>query len=178
MAQTNNFIFKGLQIVAWIIFVGLSIEAAALLVNFFFSIYKPELVKNLYQKLDLSELYQRSKWVYFGVYSFILFIAVFKAHLFYIVIKLVHKLDLAKPFSQFVSEKISELSYYTLSIGIISYVAREVTRNMQHHGFEIDNLSRFWADSQAFILMAAILYVIAAIFKKGIELQNENDLTV
>lgn len=178
MAQTNNFIFKGLQIVAWIIFVGLSIEAAALLVNFFFSIYKPELVKNLYQKLDLSELYQRSKWVYFGIYSFILFIAVLKAHLFYIVIKLVHKLDLAKPFSQFVSEKISQLSYYTLSIGIISYVAREVTRNMQHHGFEIDNLSRFWADSQAFILMAAILYVIAAIFKKGIELQNENDLTV
>lgn len=178
MAQTNNFIFKGLQIVAWVIFVGLSIEAAALLVNFFFSIYKPELVKNLYQKLDLSELYQRSKWVYFGVYSFILFIAVLKAHLFYIVIKLVHKLDLAKPFSQFVSEKISQLSYYTLSIGIISYVAREVTRNMQHHGFVIDNLSRFWADSQAFILMAAILYVIAAIFKKGIELQNENDLTV
>jgi hypothetical protein len=178
MAQTNNFIFKALQIIAWVIFVGLSIEAAALLVNFFFSIYKPELVKNLYEKLDLSELYQRSTWVYFGVYSFILFIAVLKAHLFYIVIRLVHKLDLAKPFSQFVSEKISQLSYYTLSIGIISYVAREVTRNMQHHGFDINNLSRFWADSQAFILMAAILYVIAAIFKKGIELQNENDLTV
>lgn len=178
MAHTNNLIFKGLQIVAWLIFVGLCIEAGALLVNFCFSIYKPEIVKNLYQKLDLSELYQRSKWVYFGVYSFILFISFLKAHLFYIVIKLVHKLDLAKPFSQFVSEKISQISYYTLSIGIISYIARGVTRNMQHHGFDIDNLNRFWADSQAFILMAAILYVIAAIFKKGIELQNENDLTV
>ena len=178
MAHTNNLIFKGLQIVAWLIFVGLCIEAGALLVNFCFSIYKPEIVKNLYQKLDLSELYQRSKWVYFGVYSFILFISFLKAHLFYIVIKLVHKLDLAKPFSQFVSEKISQISYYTLSIGIISYIAKGVTRNMQHHGFDIDNLNRFWADSQAFILMAAILYVIAAIFKKGIELQNENDLTV
>ncbi len=47
-----------------------------------------------------------------------------------------------------------------------------------HRGYEIDQLDQFWVDSQAFILMAAIVYVIATIFKKGIELQNENDLTV
>jgi Protein of unknown function (DUF2975) len=178
MSKSNNYVFKGLQIVAWIIFVGLSIEAGGLLVNFIVSIYKPEFVKNLYQKLDLSELYNHSQWVYFGIYSFILFIAVLKAHLFYIVIRLLHKLDLEKPFSHFVSEKISQISYYTLSIGIISYIAREVSRNMQHHGFDIDKLNQFWADSQAFILMAAVVYVIATIFKRGIEIQSENELTV
>jgi len=26
--------------------------------------------------------------------------------------------------------------------------------------------------------MAAVIYIIAAIFKKGVEIQNENDLTV
>ncbi|HOZ77252.1 MAG TPA: DUF2975 domain-containing protein [Ferruginibacter sp.] len=178
MSKSNNLVFKGLQIVAWIIFVGLSIEAGGLLVNFVVSIYKPEFVKNLYQKLDLSELYHRNHWVYFGIYSFILFISFLKAHLFYIVIKLVHKLDLEKPFSHFVSEKISQISYYTLSIGIISYIAREVSRNMQHHGLDFDNLDPFWADSQAFILMAAVVYVIATIFKRGIEIQSENELTV
>jgi len=178
MSTSNNFVFKGLQVVAWIIFVGLCIEAGGLLVNFIVSIYNPAFVKNLYQKLDLSELYNHSQWVYFGIYSFILFIAFLKAHLFYILIKLLHKLDLARPFSPFVSEKISQISYYTLSIGIISYIAREVARNMQHHGFDIDKLNQFWADSQAFILMAAVVYVIATIFKRGIEIQSENELTV
>ncbi|HCM77099.1 MAG TPA: DUF2975 domain-containing protein, partial [Cytophagales bacterium] len=44
MSKTNNFIFTGLKIVAWIIFVGLCIEAGGLIVNFFFSLYKPEFV--------------------------------------------------------------------------------------------------------------------------------------
>ena len=44
---------------------------------------------------------------------------------------------------------------------------------MQHHGYVIDNLNQFWADSQAFILMAAVIYVIAIIFSKGVEYQEE-----
>jgi hypothetical protein len=45
-------------------------------------------------------------------------------------------------------------------------------------GFNIDKLDQFWTDSQAFILMAAVIYIIATIIKRGIEIQNENDLTV
>lgn len=178
MTKTNNFIFIVLSIVAWIIFVGLCIEAGGLLVNFFISLYKPEFVKNLYQKLDLSEMYNFSKMAFFSMYSFILGIAILKAYLFYIVIRLIHKLDLAKPFSSYVSKQIAHISYFTLSIGIISYIARESAKNLMHRGFEIDQLNRFWVDGQAFILMAAVVYVIATIFKKGVELQNENDLTV
>jgi len=178
MSKSNNLVFKGLYIVAWVIFVGLSIEAGGLIVNFVFSIYKPEFVPNLYQKLDLSELYKSSKWVFFGIYSFILFISILKAHLFYVVIRLLGKLNLSKPFNSFVSEQITQISYYTFSIGILSYIARQTAKNVQHHGFAIDNLNEFWADSQAFILMAAVIYVIATIFKKGVEIQNENDLTV
>jgi hypothetical protein len=178
MAKRDNYVFLGLQIVAWIIFVALCIEAGALVVNFIFSLFKPEIVKNLYQKLDLSQIYNVNRWVYFGLYSFILFIALLKAYLFYIVIKLLSKLDLAKPFNSFVSGHITTISYITVSIGIISYVAREVTRGLAHHGFDIAPLNPFWADSRAYILMAAVLYVIATIFARGVELQNENDLTV
>jgi len=79
MSSTNNFIFKGLTVIAWIIFVGLCIEAGALLFNFIYSLFKPEVVKNLYQKLDLSEMYKRSELIYFGMYGFILCIAFLKA---------------------------------------------------------------------------------------------------
>jgi len=178
MTKTNQIVFKGLMIVAWIIFVGLCIEAGGLIVNFIFSLYNPEFVQNLYQKLDLSEMYEQSKWAFFGMYSFILIISILKALLFYVVIRLVTKINLSKPFNSYVSRQISLISYYTLSIGLLSYLARQTAKNLQHHGYVIDTLNQFWADSQAFILMAAVIYVIAAIFSKGVEIQNENDLTV
>lgn len=178
MSKRNNFVFKSLHVVAWIIFVGLCIEAGGLIVNFVFSLWKPEFVLNLYQKLDLSQMYALNKWAYFSMYSFILVISVLKAYLFYMVIRLISKLDLLKPFNNFVASQISKMSYYTLSIGLISYLARETAKNLQQHGFEIDILNQFWADSQAFILMAAVIYVISTIISRGVEIQNEIDLTV
>ena len=94
MLKETNFVFKALHVVAWIIFVGLCIEAGAMIVNFVYSLFKPEVVGNLYQKLDLTGLYQQNKWAYFGSYSFAISISVMKAILFYIVIELLSKLDL------------------------------------------------------------------------------------
>ncbi|OFX27572.1 MAG: hypothetical protein A2041_11895 [Bacteroidetes bacterium GWA2_31_9b] len=176
--KTNNFVFIGLTIVSWVIFVGLCIEACGLIVNFIFSLYKPEFVQNLYQKLDLNEMYESSKLVFFGVYGFILSISILKAALFYIVIVLVTKINLSKPFNNFVSRQIYKISYYTLSIGLLSFIARQLVKNLQHYGFIIDKLNQFWADSQAFILMAAVIYVIATIFSKGVEYQEELEETV
>ena len=178
MSKRNNLVFKGLHIVAWVIFVGLCIEAGGLIVNFIFSQFKPEFVQNLYQPLDLTEMFKDSKWAFFGIYSFILSISILKAFLFYIVIRLMHKMDLTKPFNTFVSDQLLQISYYTLAIGLFSFIARQIAKNLMHHGFVTDSLNQFWADSQAFILMGAVVYIIATIFKKGVDIQNENDLTV
>lgn len=178
MSKTNNIVFKGLHIVAWIIFVGLCIEAGAFIVNFIFSIFKPEFVGKLYQKLDLSQMYQSNKMAFFSIYSFIILISVLKAYLFYIVVMLLHKLDLSKPFNTFVSSQITKMSYYTFSIGLLSYIAQQTANDLKSNGYNIGNLNEFWADGQAFIIMAAVIYVIATIFKKGVEIQSENDLTI
>ena len=178
MSKTNNLVFKCLHIVAWVFFAGLGVEAGGLLVNFFFHLYKPEFVQNLYQKLDLTEMYKESKLAFFGIYSFILSISILKAYLFYIVVILMHKMDMLKPFNSFVSRQISLISYYTLSIGLLSYIARQLAEKLTHHGFVPNNLNQFWTDSEAFILMGAIVYIIATIFRKGVDLQKENDLTV
>lgn len=178
MSKTNNFVFKGLHIVAWFIFVGLSIEAGGVIVNFFFSLYKPEFVQNLYQKLDLTAMYRDSRFAFFGIYGFILAISILKAGLFYLVVMLMYKMDLSKPFDVFVARQISKISYFTLSIGLLSYIAREFVVNLTRHGFITENLNQFWADSQAFILMGAVIYIIATIFNKGVAIQDENDLTV
>ena len=176
--KTKNIVFKGLKIVSWIIFVGLCIEAGALIVNFIFRLFNPEFVQNLYQKLDITEMYESSKLAFFGMYGFILTISILKAVLFYIVIILVTKINLSEPFNNFVSTQIYKISYYTLSIGLLGFIARQLAKNLQHNGFEIDNLNQFWTDSQAFILMSAVIYIIATIFSKGVEYQEELEETV
>lgn len=178
MIKTNKLVFMALLVIAWLIFIGLSIEAGGLVVNFFFSLYKPEVIPRLYQKLDLTEMYKTSRLVFYGIYSFILFIAILKAFLFYIVILLMHKIDLTKPFNTFVARQISNISYFTLSIGLISYFAQQYSKNLMHYGIDTSHLNQFWADSSAFILMGAVIYIIATIFKTGVKLQTENDLTV
>lgn len=176
--EKRNYVFIGLQVISWIIFIGLSIDAGGLLVNFIFSLYKPEIVSRLYQKLDLSEIFNYSEWAYYSVYSLILSIALLKAYLFYVVIRLIIKLDLMNPFTAYVANQISQISYYTLSIGLISYIAHQYDKQLQKDGLNTHALGEFWADTEAFILMAAIIYVISNIFKRGIEIQNENDLTI
>ena len=178
MSKTNNFVFWALYSLAWIIFVGLSIEAGGLLVNFIISLYKPELIQSLYQKLDLTEIYKESRLAFFCYYSFILTIAILKACLFYTVIRLMHTMDMSKPFSDFVAKQIALISYYTLVIGFLSYLAHQVTKTMMHHGLVTDKLRPFWEDSDAYILMGGVVYIIGVIFRKGVAIQNENDLTV
>ena len=178
MAKSNKLVFQGLHIIAWILFVGLSIQTGGLIVNFIFSIYDPDFIQNLYEKLDLNDMYRRSLWAFYGIYAFILTVALLKTYLFYIVIMLMHKIDLSNPFSSFVSRQITRISVITLRIGVISLVARQVARYLQEHEFTTARMDTFLTDSQAFIMMAAVVYIIAVILRKGVELQNENNLTV
>ncbi|MBL0099480.1 MAG: DUF2975 domain-containing protein [Saprospiraceae bacterium] len=42
----------------------------------------------------------------------------------------------------------------------------------------MSHIEAYWADIASFLMMAAIVFVISQIFNKGLEIQNENDLTV
>lgn len=178
MSKTNNVVFWCLYAIAWIIFIGLSIEAGGLVVNFFFHMYKPEIVQNLYQKLDITDVYKDNRFIFFISYGFILIISISKAVLFYIVISLMHKMDRLKPFSIYVSKQISKISYFTIFIGLFSYIASKIVKNFIHYGFSPGKINQYWVDSEAFVFVGAIIYIIATIFKQGVKLQNENDLTV
>lgn len=177
MKKTNDIVFTGLHVIAWIIFVGLCIEAGGLIVNLFFHLYKPEWIHLLYQKLNLSNLYLQNFGLFYVLYSLIISASILKACLFYNVISLMHKMDLYKPFNDFVATQIARISYFTLSIGLLNIIGEQWIKTIPH-SYSINSVRSFFSDSDAFILMGAVIYVIAVIFRKGVELQNENDLTV
>jgi hypothetical protein len=87
-------------------------------------------------------------------------------------------MDLTKPFNNLVAKQILKISYYTLTTGIVGVIAGVITLNLLTDTVSVEKIKPFWADSQAFILMGAVIYIIATIFKKGVDIQNENDLTV
>lgn len=178
MTKKNDFIWKTIQVIAWIIFIAYCIETGTLLFNYIFSLFKPIASKNLYLGLDLSDLYNKSLVLYTLLFSFIIILSALKAFVFYIVIKTCMKLNMIKPFSEEVAGFISKISYYAFTIAAVGYIAHQFTKRLIHKGYDAAAAERFWNDSFAYVMMAAIVFVIAMIFKKGIELQKEQDLTI
>ncbi len=178
MTKTNDFIWKGLQIITWIIFAGFCVQTGALLFNYIYSLFRPIATHNLHLGLNLSAIYDRSIWLYTCLFSFILVLSAMKAWIFYLVIRIFKKLNLVKPFSPEIADQIGRISQYALGIGIISAIAHEFTKRLIHRGYDVNNIESYWNDSDAYLMMAAVLFVINLLFQKGIELQTENDLTV
>jgi len=178
VSKKNDFILKALHVVSWIAFIGLCIEAGALIFNFLFTLFKPIASKNIYKGLDLSEMYVNQFSQFVGLMGFVVLLSVLKAYLFYLVVKIFQKLNLVKPFDFVITRLIEKISYEAVAIAIVSVIAHQYTKRLIQSGYEVSHVEKYWNDTAAFLMMAAILAIISQVFKKGIELQNENDLTV
>lgn len=178
MTKRKDFIWKAIQTICWFFLAGYCVQAGALLFNYIFSLFKPIATHNLHLGLDLSELYNKSQPVYTLVLITIIAISALKAYVFVIVIRLFKVLNLVKPYSEKVSVMITLITLYAFSIGIISVVVQQVIKRIAEKGYNTGLADRYWNDGGAYLMMSAVLFVIALIFQKGIELQNENELTV
>ena len=178
MSKKKDFILDALNVVSWIIFIGLCIEAGAIIFNYVYCLINPIGAGNIYKGLNLSELYQNHFGHFNAVMSFIMVISVLKAYLFYLVVKIFMQLNLVKPFSAEIAKLIENISYEALGIVIVSIVANQYCNQLIKSGLELSNVDEYWGDIAAFLMMAAILYIISKIFNKGIELQTETELTI
>jgi hypothetical protein len=178
MKKKNDFILQTLEVISWVIFVGLCVEAGALLFNFVFTLFKPIATNNVYKGINLANLYQNEFAHYIGIMSCIVLLAMLKAYLFYLVVSLFGKLNFVAPFSVEIAKIIEKISYEAFAIAILSFVANQYAEALIANGYELQLTSNYWNDADAFLMMAAIVYVISQLFKKGIELQEENDLTI
>ena len=178
MSKRNDFIWKAIQTICWFIFAGYCVQTGALLFNYIYSLFRPVATHNLHLGLDLSELYQKSIAVYSLLSGILIIVSGLKAYVFYLVISLFKILNLVKPFSDAVAQSITRLSYFAFTIGLVSLLAHKLSERLTEAGYPAGVAARYWSDGGAYLMMWAILFVIALIFKKGIELQKENDLTV
>jgi hypothetical protein len=178
MSKNNQVLYKFLQVTSWILFIGLCIEAGAWLLNVYITLFKPEWVVHMYKSADFSALRAAQPKSFGILYVFIMAGAVLKAYLFYVIVQLLHKLDLNKPFQAVFGKYIHRISYGAFAIGLVGNTAIKYAKSLGEAWVSRVFIMEQWADNQAYLLMGAIIYIIGAIFKKGVDLQQENDLTV
>ena len=141
------------------------------------SFINPEWAKHTYEA-DLTLFGIREHDTALYVLSMCLTIAVFalKALIWYVVFTLLSKLKLQTPFSIEVEKKLEKIAYLILGVWIVStifwktlifYVSTETSIHLATNN-----------SGDEYLFMAAMMYIISQVFKRGIEIQEENQLTV
>ena len=180
---TTNQVLKVLQILSWIIFIGLCVEAGGIAVNTFITLaINPQGAANFWEGSGyLSSLYQFDKGHFFVVTMIMTIVAVLKAIMFYLIVKMFtdKKLNMSQPFSLELRRFILNLSYLATGIGLFSYSGYNFTAWLSKQGVATADLQALqMGGADVWLFMAVILFVIVQIVKRGIEIQNENDLTI
>lgn len=175
MTTKTSFILKPTNVIFWIIFIGLCIKTGAILISFFVSLFiNPDGAKNLHLGLNLFDLYTFDIWHYVFVVSLIILLTGLKAYIAYLVVKIFLKFNFSNPFNVNVTSLISKISHVALWTGILAIIANGYSEWLIKKGISI---SQNWGSGE-FLFLAGIIFIIAQVFKKGIEIKTENELTV
>ena len=180
---TTNQILKVLQVLSWIIFLGLCVEAGGVIVNTIITTFiNPQGVRNFWDGADyLSSVYKFDQG-YFLVITFVMIIvAVLKTIMFYLIVKLFidKKLSISKPFSLELKHFILIQVFLALGIGFFARLGYKYTVWLTEQGVMDANLRSLNIDgADVWFFMAVVLFIIVQVVNRGIEIQQENDLTI
>lgn len=178
MIKTTNTLLWIIQVISTVTFFGLCLQAAGLIFFSFYYMINPENSADMILGKDMADLFGLVKMDFAILFGLTLSIPVLKAFAFYYTIKIFSTLNLVKPFSEEIAILFSRISYLILGVAILGTIAFRYSEWLKVKGIELDQLERWWDDSNAYLLVGCILFVIAQVFKKGLEIQSENELTV
>lgn len=164
-----------MQILAWVAFIAYLAEAEVILMSYVVSLVNPESEWNLiYNRPNYFTLREFNVWYYTAFISFRLALALMKAIVWWLVIRILAKLSLVNPFTMEVAKKLEKISYVLLGtwiVGIESGVYAEWLLKTTGEKYGT------WVSGE-FLFMAGLVFVISQVFKRGVEIQSENELTV
>lgn len=174
MKTKTESILQAMNVLTWVVFIGLLVETGAYTVTYSISAVYPSIAKNLYLGLDLLALREQSFSHYTLTLSLMIFLLGLKAYTAYLVIKILSKINLEQPFTQNMALLIEKVSTAIFIIWIVAMFSNAHTQWMCQNGLTIPEN---WISGE-FIFLAGVIFIIAQIFKKGIEIQSENELTI
>jgi len=175
-------ILKILYVLSWIIFLGVCIEAGGFIFNsFYVLVLNPVGAHRFWEQIDLSGLYEFDRGYFFVETLLMNIVAVLRACIFYLIVKILHdkKINMSQPFGSEMGRFIINLSYLAFGIGVFSWWGVKYSEWFVEQGVQMPDIHYLrLGGADVWLFMSVILFVIAQIFKRGIEIQSENELTV
>lgn len=182
MSIKTDYILKALNVLSWIVFIGLCLDAGIFIVYTVLKLMlEPEQAAKMWKEVDLTAVYNYSESYFVTLTSLIIITTILKAMMFYVIIKFFYdkNFNMAKLFNETTKRFVLNLGYFSVGIAFFSSWGTGVVEGLVQKGVSMPDLRYMrLAGADVWWFMGIVLFVIAFIFKKGIELQNENDLTV
>jgi len=163
-----------MYILAWVAFIGYNIQAGVFLITYGVGLVNPGAATDLYQGLNLYELMQYNFWHYTLSVSFLAAIPMMKAYVSFLAIKALSVVNLVNPFTTAVAERLEKISYVMLGTWVVAMLSNAHTSWLLKKTGELQG---DWISGDS-IFAAGIVFIMAQVFKRGVEIQSENDLTV
>lgn len=182
MTITTNHTLKALMVLAWIIFIGLCVDAGGVIFNTFYTMaVNPARASNFWGYIDLSALYSYDKGHFFVVCLLIMLSLVLRAVMFYLIVQIFYSkhVKFSAPFNKHAVRFIFSIASITLMIGVICKIGIEYSEGLAAKGISLPSYEKMHLEGfDIWLFMSVTLFIIGHIFKKGVEIQTENDLTV
>jgi Protein of unknown function (DUF2975) len=169
-----------LTVSKWLAFLGLigySILFGSQLTTLVASFINPEWAKRTYEvDLNLFSIRDHSTGFYVSAMSLTIAVSALKVLVWYVVFDLLSKLKLQTPFSMEVEKKLERVAYLLLAVWIVSSIFWKIYIYYLSRDTGVQLPTNSGGDE--YLFMAGIIYIISQVFKRGIEIQEENQLTV
>ena len=176
MKTRTERILDVLKIVSWIAFmmsiVYFVFEIGIFALSFFVDDAKMSWTDSKWKLTDLRNEYPIE---YIFMFTFALVISFLNIKIWQNVNHALKLVNLKSPFSKDISEILEKIGYFLLSVCLINLIGDSYLNWLSHriegfnHKFDIDF---------TYLFIGGIVYIISQIFKRGVELQEEIDLTV
>jgi hypothetical protein len=175
MATNNSMILKTMNVIFWVIFIGLCIKTGSILYSYFVSMaINPVASHNLYMGLNLSELYNYSITHYSVIVFMLILLTGLKAYIGYWIVKIFLELRIEKPFSEVINNMIIKIGKIALYAGLLAIIAQTYSEWLMKKNLAVPIN---WAYGEI-LFFAGVIYFIAQVYRKGTEIQAEGELTV
>jgi hypothetical protein len=176
MSKKFDTAFELINLAVWLSFIGYTIYAVNYLFHFIYSLINPGIVKDWNLWIDLTDVYESN----LGIYSLIMVLLIvgygLKTYLFYTVTSIFKKLNFVKPFNQEIAPLLIRLCYLSFVIWILSVLSVITINIVGIEEFNLNDVIKRWQGDGSYLIMASIIYIMYLIFKRGVEIQNQNEL--
>lgn len=176
MKTKTEKILIAMRVLAWLGMVGYAVNCGSQAICFAVSFSNPVAAKKIPGITpNLSGLLTYNFGFYVVAMLLIIALSAMFVYLWYQVIALLSKLSIESPFTGQVSQKLERIAYWLFSIWAVSFIGKVYADWLSKRMGE--QLNIFTAANE-FLFTSGIVYIISQIFKRGIEIQEENQQTI